>query len=70
VNNIDQCKTMPDKLPEPQRSLFLWLAELLLDVARKEGVNKMGPGNLGTLPYSSIIFVRWESFTNYSYFDN
>lgn len=38
-----------NKIQEPQRSFFLWLVELLLDVARKEPVNKMGPGNIGTL---------------------
>ena len=53
---------MPDKLPDPQRSLFLWLAELLLDVARKESVNKMGPGNLGTLPSSSNFLFELGIF--------
>lgn len=48
VSEEAACKTFPDKLAEPQRSLFLWFADILVDVAKLESINKMTPGNLGT----------------------
>jgi hypothetical protein len=48
VGDEAACATFPDRLAEPHRTLFLWFAAILIDVAKRQHINKMGPGNLGT----------------------
>lgn len=55
VRSEEACKTFPDKLAEPQRTLFLWFAAILVDVAKRQTINKMTPGNLGTRLISALI---------------
>ncbi len=54
----EACASFSDKLPEPHRSLFLWLAALLVEVAKNHHINKMTPGNLGTSfpPLTDLFF--------------
>ncbi len=54
----EACASFSDKLPEPHRSLFLWLAALLVEVAKNHHINKMTPGNLGTPfpPLTDLLF--------------
>jgi hypothetical protein len=48
VGDETACTTFPDRLAEPHRTLFLWFAAILFDVVKRQHINKMGPGNLGT----------------------
>jgi len=42
----DECVQLLDVLKEPNKTLLLWLLDLLGDVAAKESINKMTPRNL------------------------
>lgn len=49
VGDEAACATFPDRLAEPHRTLFLWFAAILIDVAKRQHINKMGPGNLAVV---------------------
>eukprot|EP00455_Lapot_gusevi_P029540 TRINITY_DN3163_c0_g1_i3.p1 TRINITY_DN3163_c0_g1~~TRINITY_DN3163_c0_g1_i3.p1 ORF type:complete len:388 (-),score=144.14 TRINITY_DN3163_c0_g1_i3:193-1356(-) len=51
-NLIQQCAEeedalrIMDSLPEPNKSIYLWLLDLCVDIAAKQNINKMTPQNL------------------------
>jgi hypothetical protein len=47
-----------EKLPEPNKSLILWLLDLMATVASREQTNKMSTRNLG----SKTIFTSFDMF--------
>eukprot|EP00005_Dracoamoeba_jomungandri_P000073 CAMPEP_0174252752 /NCGR_PEP_ID=MMETSP0439-20130205/2121_1 /TAXON_ID=0 /ORGANISM="Stereomyxa ramosa, Strain Chinc5" /LENGTH=790 /DNA_ID=CAMNT_0015333361 /DNA_START=105 /DNA_END=2477 /DNA_ORIENTATION=- len=46
LQDQETCTHLDEQLPEPYRSLFLWLCEILLDTAEFSETNKMFPNNL------------------------
>jgi hypothetical protein len=42
AHSEDQCLALFDTLPEPNKGVFLWLLDLMADVAKNHQVNRMG----------------------------
>jgi hypothetical protein len=61
VQNPTACATFPEKLAEPQRTLFLWFAEILVDVARQQSINKMTPGNIAVVTAPVLANISKEN---------
>ena len=47
VDPLMAALSLPERLTEPYKTLFFWLVEIFLDVARMQEKNKMGTHNLG-----------------------
>jgi len=46
MNDVDESMKLMMSLPEPEKSLFMWLVDLLYQVTQYQDVNKMSPANL------------------------
>jgi hypothetical protein len=46
IETINQFQYKLDNLPEPNKSLYFWLMEILVDISSNEKVNKMNSKNL------------------------
>ena len=47
-----ECVEELQKLPEPNKSLILWLLDLMAEVASKEATSKMNSRNLGSFKFA------------------
>lgn len=52
---------LSEQLEEPQKGLFQWLMDLLLDVAEKEELNRMTPNNLAIVLAPSLVNVSIDN---------
>jgi len=46
INDVDESMKLMMTLPEPEKTLFMWLIDLLYQVAQYQDINKMVPANL------------------------
>jgi len=46
VASYQEAGKVVQKMPEPSKSIFLWLCDMCVDVAQYEKTNKMGAGNM------------------------
>jgi len=46
VASADEAGKVVQQMPEPSKSIFLWLCDMCVDVAQYEQKNKMGAGNM------------------------
>merc|ERR1719474_2362239 len=46
VASADEAGKVVKQMPEPSKSIFLWLCDMCVDVAQYEHTNKMGAGNM------------------------
>ena len=46
VASPDEAGKVVAKMPDPEKSIFLWLCDMCVDVAQYEKTNKMGAGNM------------------------
>jgi len=64
VNDVDESMALARKLPEPERSLYLWLVDLLFQVSQYQEKNKMVPANLAICVAPQMMNINFDNPTD------